>query len=312
MIENSLFRFCMKQAFVILLLLPVGCWAQEIIINEQDTTLKQKRIEIAPLKLLSTSKTKMDISLGAIGPSLYLRLSGSGTGTNIVNVGDKVFFHFDNDSIVAVQSDMFQVYDVEGTTSTYKHIYNLSADDLAKLSRHNLKRLRKYHAEEFDDINIPTQSGRQVKDFSKFLYEELKKMNWIPVDTILVAQRKPQQDSVKKITIEETKPEPANSTAAFPGGEEVWESFLKRNLNAPPELKPNEKKIVLVQFLVNADGSVTNVQIVQSAGPSFDKEVLRVLKRMPYWKPGRENGYTRNSIVTESITFLRDDSSAGL
>ncbi len=311
MIENSLFRFCMKKAFVILLLLPVGCWAQTIIFNGQDTTVKQKRIEISPLKLLSTSKTKMDISLGAIGASPYLRLSGSGTGTNIINEGDKVIFRLDNDSTVEVQSDILQMYDVEGVSSTYRHTYKLSLADLAKLTRHNLKRLRKYHAQEFDDIAVPVESGRQLKIFSGLLLEELRKMKIPQEDTIFIAQRKTQTDTASKVTKEEIKTL-QNTIAAFPGGVEVWESFLKRNLKPPTELAPNEKKMVQVQFLINADGSVTNIQIVQSAGATFDKEALRVLKRMPYWKPGIENGRAKNSIVTQSITFFRTDSSAGL
>jgi TonB family protein len=310
--ENNFLRFYIKHAFVIALLFPFSCWAQKIITDEQDNNSNQRKIELSPLKLVSTSKAKMNFSIGSIGPSIYLRLSGTGTGAEIVNVGDKVIFHLDNDSTVTVQSESLQTYDVEGITSTYNHSYNLSLDGLKKLSSYNLKKLRKYHAEEFDDIVIPNQSGKQVKNFSKFLFEELKKRNLVQPDTLLIAKKKAPSDSLRKTAQEDTSPQLKSSSAAFPGGEDVWVNFLKRNLHPPSELKANEKKVVQVQFIVNEDGSIKEVEIVQSAGPSFDKEVIRVLKRMPYWKPAVENGRRVNTLITKSITFIRDDASAGL
>ena len=310
--ENNFLRFNIKPAFVILLLLPVSCWAQKIITDEQDNHSNQRKIELSQLKLVSTSKTKMNFFLGSVGPSIYVRLTGSGTGAEIVNVGDKVILHLDNDSTVTVQSESLQTYDVEDITSTYNHIYSLSPDGLRKLSNHNLKRLRKYHAEEFDDILIPNQSGSQVKNFSKFLFEELKKRNLLRPDTLLIAKNNSLSDSLRRKAQEETSPQLKNNSAAFPGGEEVWSRFLKRNLNPPSELKANEKKVVQVQFIVNEDGSIKEVEIIRSAGPSFDKEVIRVLKRMPYWKPAVENGRRVDTVITKSITFIGNDASAGL
>jgi TonB family protein len=309
--KNSL-RFYIKKAFVIALLFPCTCRAQKIMIDERDSISNQPKIELSTLKLVSTSKTKMNFSLGSIGPSIYLKLNGSGTGAEIVNAGDKVILQLDNDSSVTAQSESLQTYDVEGITSTYSHSYSISTDALEKLSKHNLKRLRKYHAEEFDDILIPNQNGRQAKNFSKFLYEELKKRNLIQSDSLLIADKKTPSDSLRETAGEGTSPQLKNSNAAFPGGEKVWMNFLERNLNPPSELKANEKKVVQVQFIVNEDGAIRELEIVQSAGPSFDKEVIRVLKRMPYWKPAVENGRRVNTIITKSITFFRDNSSAGL
>lgn len=305
MIETIFLRYCIKLGFVVLLLFPLSGFAQKIIIDEEDSVLNQRKIELEPLKLVATSGTKMNLSLGTVGPSIYLRLSGSGKGANIVNIGDKVIFRLDNDSTVSVQSSSLQTYDVEGITSIYNHTYNLSFADLAKLSQHNLKRVRKYHAEEFDDITISNQNGRQVKNFSRFLLDELKKRNITQQDTLLIAHVKPPD------TIQE-EPAPVNRMAAFPGGEEIWSSFLKRNLNPPAELKANERKVVNVQFIVSKEGEIKELEIVQSAGPAFDKEVLRVLKRMPYWKPALENGQPVSAIIKKSISFSRDNSSAGL
>lgn len=310
MIENYLLKFFIKTVFVILVLSPISSGAQKILIDEKNIDLNKRKIEISPLKLVATAKNKMNLSFGTVGPSIYLRLSGSGAGTNIVNVGDKVIFHMENDSTVMIQSSVLQTYDVQDVTSTYEHSYNLSYADLAKFSSNNLIRLRKYHADGFNDFNIPNEIGRQVKNFSTLLIEELRKMNITGTDTVFVALNKRKTDS---ITIKKAEPvKVINSLAAFPGGDPVWTNFLKRNLNAPAELKTNEKKIVQVQFVVGENGAINDLEILQSAGPAFDKEVLRVLKRMPYWKPAIQNGRPVTAVVTKAITFIRDNSSAGL
>ena len=89
----------------------------------------------------------------------------------------------------------------------------------------------------------------------------------------------------------------------FPGGYEVWMDFLNRNLKPPSELAAGERKTVVVKFNVSADGSISNIQVVQSAGAAFDAEVLRVLGRMPKWKAAIENGKPANAVITQPVTF---------
>ena len=297
---------------LVLIIIPATCWAQKIVVNEYDKFLKQRKIEFAPHTLVSTPHNKMDITLGSIGASAYVKLSGSGSGATIVNDGDRVIFLLDNDSTITVRSTGLQTYDVVATTTSYKHKYSLQLSDLEKFSKHNLQALRKYHAEEFDDVFIPEQNRSAVKNLSNFLVQELKKDN-INIGTIAETKPAVSQPAITATPKKADLPVTSSSMPAFPGGEEVWKSFLKRNLTPPAELRINEKKNVLAQFVVNADGSVTNIQIIESAGSAYDKEVLRVLKRMPYWKPSTENGRAKNSVVTQSITFFRPgNSSAGL
>lgn len=273
-----------------------------------DQDKNQQRIELAPLKIVSTSKTKMNFSIGTVGSSAFIRLSGSGTGANIVNIGDKLVLHLENDSTLTLQSPKLQTYDVEEITSTYDHTYNLSMDALARLSKNNLRRLRKYHTDGYDDIAISNQNGRQVKNFSAFFIEELKKNNLFRPDSALVAK----EDNPYPVDTMTAPQVVQNRAAAFPGGENVWMDFLNKNLKAPAELKSNETKSVMVQFRVKENGSINELEIVKSAGPAFDKEVLRVLKRMPYWKPAVENGLPVSSMVIKSITISREDASVGL
>jgi periplasmic protein TonB len=110
----------------------------------------------------------------------------------------------------------------------------------------------------------------------------------------------------------ETPEEPAIRDFAqvqpeFPGGEQAWLSYLQRMLRAPDDLEAGERKTVKIKFVVNANGEVTDAVIIQSAGNSFDKEVLRVIGRMPKWKPGKQNGKNVAVYFTQPVTFAGNE-----
>lgn len=97
---------------------------------------------------------------------------------------------------------------------------------------------------------------------------------------------------------------PLEKGPEFPGGPEAWSKFLNRHLQTPADLEAGEKKTVLISFLVDADGSVTGFKVVQSGGNAFDNEVIRVLKKMPKWKPAIQNGHPVVVPFTQPVTFV--------
>ena len=90
----------------------------------------------------------------------------------------------------------------------------------------------------------------------------------------------------------------------FPGGAYAWMNYLNRNLQTPADLEPGEKKTVLIKFMVDADGSVTGFTVVRSGGYAFDNEVIRVLRKMPKWKPAIQNGHPVTVSFTQPVTFV--------
>jgi protein TonB len=120
-------------------------------------------------------------------------------------------------------------------------------------------------------------------------------------------QQPPQNNNIAT-TPEVTAPEPTppapSSPAAFPGGQEKWMDFLSKNLRTPGDLEAGQKRSVLVRFSVSEDGSVTQFEIVQSGGEAFDREVLRVLRKMPRWKPAIQNGKPVSVLFTQPVTFM--------
>ena len=91
----------------------------------------------------------------------------------------------------------------------------------------------------------------------------------------------------------------------FPGGPVEMMKWLTRNLHYPKQLE--ERKItgkVVAEFIVNKDGSITNVDIaVSSKNVIFDREVLRVLRMMPRWTAGMQNGQPCRTKVCIPVEF---------
>jgi protein TonB len=112
---------------------------------------------------------------------------------------------------------------------------------------------------------------------------------------------------IERTVVESTPPPapPAPTTpAAFPGGQQAWMNFLNKYLRTPDELEAGQKKTVQVRFSVAEDGSVTHFEIIQSGGTAFDNEVIRVLKKMPKWKPAVQNGRAVPVMFTQPVTFM--------
>lgn len=85
--------------------------------------------------------------------------------------------------------------------------------------------------------------------------------------------------------------EKAEIMPEFPGGEQAMMDFVAKNVTYPKEAM--EKEIsgrVLVGFIVEKDGSITETEVVKGIGGGCDEEALRVVKAMPKWKPGKQDG----------------------
>jgi TonB family protein len=90
----------------------------------------------------------------------------------------------------------------------------------------------------------------------------------------------------------------------YPGGMGELMKFLQRNLRYPKEAQEQGKQgRVVVQFVVNKDGSITDAKIVKSVDPQLDAEALRVVNAMPNWTPGKQRGKEVRTYFTIPVTF---------
>ena len=78
---------------------------------------------------------------------------------------------------------------------------------------------------------------------------------------------------------------------SFPGGQGALMSYLASNIKYPVVAQENGVQgRVIVSFVVERDGSISDVRVARSVDPSLDREAQRVVKSMPRWKPGKQNG----------------------
>lgn len=91
---------------------------------------------------------------------------------------------------------------------------------------------------------------------------------------------------------------------SFPGGQAALMSFLSSNIKYPVVAQENGVQgRVIVGFVVERDGSITDVKVMRSVDPSLDREAQRVVRAMPRWKPGKQNGSAVRVKYTVPVVF---------
>ncbi len=204
----------------------------------------------------------------------------------------------DNDSIVSVpyKKPHFPGED----RGLHKYLReNLIYPEIAKQNKIEGRVVCKFIVKEdgkVDDIKV-------VKSISPELDEEairvIKLMHeWIPAEKedgekvtsycmmpikFILGENKPPE---KETVLEENKKMPS-----FPGGDSSLMEFLKRNIVYPRSAM--EEKIegkVVCRFVVDKNGKIGNIKVIESVSPALDDEAVRVIKKMPEWTPGEKNG----------------------
>lgn len=104
------------------------------------------------------------------------------------------------------------------------------------------------------------------------------------IQAIVEVQQEEENEEVVNFYVIEEKPE-------FPGGEAAMFQWISKNIKYPEIAKENGVQgKVFVQFVIDKEGKVTDVQVIRGVDPSLDKEAVRVIKSMPAWKPGKQRG----------------------
>lgn len=110
---------------------------------------------------------------------------------------------------------------------------------------------------------------------------------------------KPKQEEVTEeiFVVVENQPE-------FPGGNAAMMKFLSDNIKYPVIAQENGiQGRVICNFVVERDGSITDVQVVRGVDPSLDKEAVRVIQTMPRWTPGKQRGQAVRVRFTLPVVF---------
>ncbi|WP_424962767.1 energy transducer TonB [Ekhidna sp.] len=95
-----------------------------------------------------------------------------------------------------------------------------------------------------------------------------------------------------------------DESAEFPGGIQEYYNYLAQNLRYPQ----NAQRLgiegrVYIQFVVEKDGSISNVKVVKGIGAGCDQEAKRVTEKMPKWNPAKINGQPARQKIINNILF---------
>ena len=212
--------------------------------------------------------------------------------------------------------------------------------ELSKLQEQAKKERKEDQKVEKPKLDIPKKEIPQVRETQKFTAPVIKKDELVKEDNQLKQQDKldadvavgvKDEEGVKDRNIEAArtdvvqavqeppKPEPkvevqkeveqkifdvVEQPPAFPGGNAALMSWLSSNIHYPPVAEENNiQGRVVMSFVVEPDGSVSNVQVVRGVDPSLDKEATRVVKAMPKWVPGKQNGQAVRVKYNLPVTF---------
>ena len=129
----------------------------------------------------------------------------------------------------------------------------------------------------------------------------------IPNNIVQSNPESKENSNVIKEPEEKNEPPLPSRDPSFPGGPPAWLKFLQRSLQAPEDIEPGKRIEVYVRFWVDIDGSVSKAEILKSGGNAFDKEVLRVLKKMPKWEPALQAGKLIAVAFQQPVIFIGEE-----
>ena len=191
------------------------------------------------------------------------------------------------------------VFIVDGVEVKLQDLSNIPADDMEKVEIIKDENIQRIFSPRLGGIVlIATKSKRFLKpvldNYNRMMEE--KEQNRIP-GQMLIRGDSNRSDSTYLWPIYEVMP-------SFPGGESALYEFWESNKQYPEEAKRNnEYGRVIVTFVIEKDGTVTNPRILRGRTPSLDNEALRLVSIMPKWMPGTMCGEPKRVRFNLPIKF---------
>ncbi|MBO5679367.1 MAG: energy transducer TonB [Bacteroidaceae bacterium] len=143
-------------------------------------------------------------------------------------------------------------------------------------------------------LNI-VEDDAEIEETTIVSNEDQAEFVEITDDVPIVVEEPEEEDQIFQVVEED---------ATFPGGTAELMKYLQKNIKYPSICQ--EQGIqgrVIVQFVVEKDGSITDVQVIKAINPYLDKEAVRVVSTMPKWSPGKQRGKPVRVRFTLPVTF---------
>ncbi|MBQ2131222.1 MAG: energy transducer TonB [Prevotella sp.] len=185
-------------------------------------------------------------------------------------------------------------------------------DDLAQ----DFELLPSMDEEEELETASPQEQTTVLTENIKVTEEIPSEIDNTSIPTPLIEQEVTEDMTNEKETDEQTPPNVAEQAEEpiqfriveqypeFPGGMTEYMKWLTRNLRYPDIARSQKiQGKVVVQFIVNQDGTIAEAKVVKSVNPHLDREAMRVIRMMPSWKPGIQDNKPCKTMVAVPIVF---------
>ena len=220
---------------------------------------------------------------------------------------------------------------VYAKVSIENYIASKNAAIEADVELQSLAEKKEIKEEKKDDPEVEKVEIERVKSSVAFTVPEIKKDEEVKEDQEMKSQDELSETNtaigaftvegndetaeVKHVEEKIAEPEPVKEEEtkvfdvveqmpSFPGGPSALMQYLSSNIKYPVVAEENGVQgRVVCTFVVERDGSITDVRVVKSVDPSLDKEAVRVVKSMPKWIPGKQNGSAVRVKYTVPVTF---------
>jgi len=181
------------------------------------------------------------------------------------------------------------IVEKDGSLSSFKIFQHLSQDcdaEAIRLMRNSPK------------WKPGTQNGQPVRVEMNLL------INFNLPDQYKVSSRRDQMDSLGKLPGEQKVYSSVQIEPTFPGGIGKWNQYIKDSLKYPATaIQSRFQGNVFLSFIVEEDGSISNIRILRKVSPEIDAEAIRVLGNSPKWNPGTQDGKPVRALFSMPINF---------
>ena len=180
---------------------------------------------------------------------------------------------------------------IDGKVATIEQLKALDQEEIDNITV--LKNAKEPLEEYAKAFNADTSNGILFINTKEYVKNGKKEL----VSAVVKAKEPADESAEGAFDVVEQMPE-------FPGGSIELMKFLRENIKYPEAAsKAGTQGRVVAQFIVEADGSISNVKVLKNVSDEIDAEAVRVIKAMPKWKPGMQKGQPVRVKYTIPITF---------
>lgn len=244
-------------------------YCDQNLVTEIDTLSDELMVHARQNIIVSADggKTGFAVYGAYIHETVGLTIHSVGAGA-CVKEGDRVQFIFTDSAKLEVAN--MAKFNCQAESSIYFNTALNNMDQLLLLSEKQIVKITVWTKGKFLTRNVNDQTSAEIRELFSCLHG--------------VFGRKPKLLGDKIFSIVEAQPE-------YIGGYAAMMTFIGQNLKIPKGWKKKDAiGTVEIQFVIAKDGSVTKVKTIKSLHPDLDQEAERVVKMMPAWRPGMQNG----------------------